>query len=102
MRKCMTAVGVVVTLLLCGGTACAGEQSSLLGAGDQQVVQRADGATGSQVEESKAEAQPRRTELGEVVVEAKKPVSAASSDEVRARDYELRPHQTTMEILNNV
>src|SRR5437867_2887877 len=40
--------------------------------------------------------------LEEVVVEAKKPLSAASSDEIRARDYELRPHATTQEILNNV
>ncbi|MBI3783110.1 MAG: TonB-dependent receptor plug domain-containing protein [Deltaproteobacteria bacterium] len=46
--------------------------------------------------------QPREVELGEVVVEAKKPMSAASSDEVRAHDYELRPHATTMEILNNI
>ncbi len=42
------------------------------------------------------------TRLEEVVVEAKKPVSAASSDEIRARDYELRPHATTQEILNNI
>ena len=42
------------------------------------------------------------TRLDEVVVEAKKPMSAASSDEIRARDYELRPHGTTQEILNNV
>ncbi len=40
--------------------------------------------------------------LEEVVVEAKRPLSAASSDEIRAQDYELRPHRTTQEILNNV
>ena len=44
----------------------------------------------------------RQAQLEEVVVEAKKPLSAASSDEIRARDYELRPHATTQEILNNV
>ena len=43
-----------------------------------------------------------RTRLGEVVVEASKPLSAASSDEIRARDFELRPHGTLQEILNNV
>lgn len=43
-----------------------------------------------------------RTRLDEVVVEATKPFSAASSDEIRARDYELRPHGTVFEILNNV
>ena len=40
--------------------------------------------------------------LEEVVVEARKPLSAASSEEVRARDYELRPHATTQEILNDL
>ena len=42
------------------------------------------------------------TRLDEIVVEAKKPQSAASADEIRARDYELRPHATTQEILNNI
>ncbi len=41
-------------------------------------------------------------DLGKVTVAARRPVTAASSDEVRSHDYELRPHQTTMEILNNV
>ncbi|MBI3770480.1 MAG: TonB-dependent receptor [Deltaproteobacteria bacterium] len=40
--------------------------------------------------------------LEEVIVEAKRPLSAASSDEIRAKDYELRPHATTQEILSNV
>jgi hypothetical protein len=41
-------------------------------------------------------------ELSEIVVEAKKPLSAASSDEIRARDFDLRPHSTLIEVLNNV
>jgi len=41
-------------------------------------------------------------ELSEIVVEARKPMSAASSDEIRARDFDLRPHSTMIEILNNV
>jgi outer membrane receptor protein involved in Fe transport len=40
--------------------------------------------------------------LEEVVVEAEKPVSAASSDEISYETYELRPHTTLQEILNNV
>ncbi len=40
--------------------------------------------------------------LGEVVVEARQPRSAASSDEIGARTFELRPHATLQEILNNV
>ncbi len=41
-------------------------------------------------------------DVEEIVVQAKRPLSAASSDEIRARDYEMRPHATTQEILNNV
>jgi outer membrane receptor protein involved in Fe transport len=42
------------------------------------------------------------TRLQELVVEAQRPLSAASSREVRARDFRLRPHWTVMQILNNV
>jgi outer membrane cobalamin receptor len=44
------------------------------------------------------------TRLSEVVVAAKKPQSAASSGEIRARDLELelRPHSTSQEILNDL
>ncbi len=45
---------------------------------------------------------PTLTQLEEVVVEAQKPLSAASSQVIRTRDYALRPHSTTQEILNNV
>lgn len=40
--------------------------------------------------------------LDELVVEAKKPLSAASAQEIRARDFDLRPHATTQEVLQNV
>jgi hypothetical protein len=43
-----------------------------------------------------------RAVLAEIVVEAKKPLSAASSEEIRARDFELRPHDTIIQVLNNV
>ena len=42
------------------------------------------------------------TRLPEVLVEAPPAFSAASSDDIRARDFELRPHDTMQEILNNV
>ncbi len=45
---------------------------------------------------------PRLTELPELLVEADRPLSAASSDLIRARDFALRPHSTTQEMLNNV
>lgn len=44
----------------------------------------------------------RRASLEELVVEARKPLSAASAQEIRARDFDLRPHATTQEVLQNV
>jgi outer membrane receptor protein involved in Fe transport len=43
-----------------------------------------------------------QTLLEEIVVEDERPRSAASSDDIRARDYRLRPHSTLQEVLNNV
>ncbi len=43
-----------------------------------------------------------RAALAELVVEAAKPLSAASAQEIRARDFDLRPHATTQEVLQNV
>jgi outer membrane receptor protein involved in Fe transport len=40
--------------------------------------------------------------LQELTVTERRPTSAASSETIRARDYELRPHTTTQEILNNI
>ncbi len=57
---------------------------------------------GAAAGESEKRSDDGLVQLPEVVVEAKRPLSAASSDEIRAQDYELRPHATTMEILNNV
>ncbi len=59
-------------------------------------------AASASADETPAEKTESPTRLEEVVVEAQRPLSAASSDEIRARDYELRPHATTQEILNNV
>lgn len=41
-------------------------------------------------------------DLGRIVVEARKPRSSASADEIRERDFVTRPHGTLQEILNNV
>ncbi len=57
-------------------------------------------ATSATAEDQQPDAAAIR--LDEVVVEAARPRSAASSDEIRAADYGLRPHATTQEILNNV
>src|SRR5262245_16212589 len=42
------------------------------------------------------------THLQELVVEAQRPVSAASSREVRAKDFMIRPHLTMTQVLNNI
>ncbi len=44
----------------------------------------------------------RQADLGAVVVRASRPLSSASSEEIRARDFLLRPRGTLQEILNNV
>jgi outer membrane receptor protein involved in Fe transport len=40
--------------------------------------------------------------LSTVVVEARKPLSAASSEEMNEQDFNLRPHLTMQQVLNNV
>jgi len=40
--------------------------------------------------------------LREMTVTERRPTTAASSATIRARDFELRPHTTTQEILNNI
>ncbi|MBI3249418.1 MAG: TonB-dependent receptor plug domain-containing protein [Deltaproteobacteria bacterium] len=40
--------------------------------------------------------------LPEMIVSERRPTTAASSETIRARDFELRPHTTTQEILNNL
>ncbi|HXG20909.1 MAG TPA: TonB-dependent receptor plug domain-containing protein [Methylomirabilota bacterium] len=40
--------------------------------------------------------------LREMTVTERRPSTAASSETIRARDFELRPHSTTQEILNNI
>lgn len=58
-------------------------------------------------DERKAASAPRKKkegplDLGQIVVEARKPRSSASAEEIRARDFATRPHGTLQEILNNV
>ena len=42
------------------------------------------------------------TRLEELTVTRRRPRQAASSETIRARDFELRPHTTSQEILNNL
>src|SRR5215475_11704240 len=45
---------------------------------------------------------PEDARLEEIVVEARRPWSAASSREMNAKDFRIRPHSTLIQILNNV
>ena len=42
------------------------------------------------------------TQLPQIVVTERRPVSAATEQRVREQDFEVRPHSTTSEILNNL
>lgn len=82
------------------------------GADERQQIAQDGAETGAPTDERRQpainaheEATPTgsgQAQLKELVVEAKKPLSSASSDEVREKDYAVRPHDTMMEILNNI
>ena len=73
---------------------------------EPQLVQATDNS-GAQAPASSPDAnattapQPA-TRLEELTVTRRRPTQAASSETIRARDFELRPHSTTQEILNNL
>ena len=101
------AVCLVAAILLLPAAGDAEERQAVEGenAGTEPAEQPAPASqrpapAGSQ--KGKAPSIKSKTELEEVVVEAKKPLSSASSDEVRAQDYSVRPHDTMMEILKNI
>lgn len=102
MQKGRAVRYAVVLALVCSVAAQAAEREQATEAEDETVAQatRAEQAPrrGAQTKTSSAKA----TELEELVVEAKRPLSSASSDEVREKDYAVRPHDTMMEILNNI
>ena len=52
--------------------------------------------------ETAAASDEEAARLRELVVEGKKPVSAASSDEISYETFKLRPHDTMQDVLNNV
>ena len=83
MRSRLAAlVAAVVSLSIVAG-ARAADETRPPDAGDPRPAQEAsDPATSS----------PNETRLQELVVEAQRPVSAASSREMRAKDFMIRPH----------
>ena len=91
-----TRILALVALLVCAPAGASAAESPAADAAGKQAAPNASHAGKKKKKPKKADdAVPR---LSEVVVSAKKPLSAASSDEIRARDYELRPHSTTQEI----
>lgn len=61
-------------------------------------------ALSAEAQESPQAATPQKSDirLKELTVTDRRPTTAASSETIRARDFELRPHSTTQEILNNL
>jgi len=85
-------VAAVVSLSIVAGARGAGEARPPDASDPRPAEEASDPATSS----------PDETRLRELVVEAQRPVSAASSRELRAKDFMIRPHLTLMQVLNNV
>ncbi len=105
----MLRVNCVVAVLVSAVFALAGAgwgAETADGAGTKPSVERRDdGRPEAAVETSGGrgrEAARPAANLGEVIVRARRPLSSASSEEIRALDFALRPHGTLQEILNNV
>ena len=64
---------------------------------DQRIAQ-----TASSSREAIPSSSQSVTRLEELTVTQRRPTQAASAETIRARDFELRPHSTTQEILNNL
>jgi outer membrane receptor protein involved in Fe transport len=96
------AIGLAVALLCLGAGARAQQQRSFDSDSGVTAVKPQEEEQPQSPPEEAVSTGKGQAELKEVVVEATRPLSAASSDEIRARDYEMRPHATTQEILNNV
>lgn len=86
----MARSGITILLLLCLTGVAQAQGTTTTQNMDEQVASKEQSAPGSQVR------------LKEVTVTEQRPTTAASSETIRARDYELRPHTTTQEILNNI
>jgi outer membrane receptor protein involved in Fe transport len=93
------------SVLLCGIAIALVGHAAAYADGDLQTTEEHAQAVDDGAHPTHEPAQPTGTGtalLEEVVVEAKKPLSSASSDEIRAKDYAVRPHDTMMQILNNI
>lgn len=96
MQRRLATPWLLAAALLSGSASVVAAQQEIAQAAEKQEE------TAEPAESKKREAPKTTTRIDEVVIEAKRPLSAASSDEIRARDYELRPHATMMETLNNI
>jgi len=70
----------------------------------EQMTEEGDGKPdpGGDSSDQAPPASKNETRLEELVVESRKPMSAASAQDIRAHDFDVRPHQTIMQILNNL
>lgn len=77
------------------------DESSLLSNIEEQELAQAAPSSSVDPSDPTNSAKPV-TRLEEMTVTQRRPTTAASSETIRARDFELRPHTTTQEILNNI
>lgn len=101
MRTRAVALAAVAALVL--SSAAAAEDSEPKD--DTRETAPADAAPAGEEQSPPSSVENRgsgRVRLSEVVVEAEKPLSAASSQEIREQDFATRPHATIQEILNNI
>ena len=89
MQRGRAARYTVAVALVCSVAAQAVEQEQATETADEQAAQPA-----PRKDDQATTKTAKATELEELVVEAKKPLSSASSDEVREKDYAVRPHDT--------
>lgn len=99
MHASSTFMLAALVVTLCGAPAPAQPPAAEAPAPDEAASEETATTSDSAPREQRG---PRLTTLDEVVIEADKPLSAASSQVIRTRDYALRPHSTTQEMLNNV
>jgi hypothetical protein len=88
----------IVCLLLTAGTVQAQSKTSAV---VPQTVAQTTTAQPQDLDPT-GQAETATTQLPEITVRDRRPVSAATEQKIRERDFQLRPHNTTWEILNNL
>ena len=90
----MQKIVLILLLLIATGTVHGQENA--------QIQATTNAANETAVEMNQESTEGSEVRLQDLTVTERRPTTAASEETIRARDYELRPHTTTQEILNNI